>query len=499
MKSLFGNNTNIAFSRADTSVLGIWWWTVDRWLLAAIILLMGIGALLVMSASPPVADRINVDSFHFVTRQFVFLGMAAGCMFGISLLPVKWVRRLASIMFLGVIFLLIITLFFNNQITDFIASENEELGRYAYLILAVAFSTALFEVFYNWLRIQLYSVFGNFLKEFFPRALIFILLVIYAFGGLDIDGFIMALILGYYFRLFLVIAYSMIKYTPKFSFSLPKKFQSILRYSFLIFLSGTATSLILDIDKSMISNILTVENVAYYSVAIFIAAVIEFPGRAMFQIISPLVAKALNDDDTPRLIMLLKKSANNLLLLSGLLFLLINLNLNDFYDWVNLGDYRVALEVVLIVSLGKLFTMSLGCLNNIIANSKYYSYMFWFSTISALLAVFLNLLLIKFYGIIGAAYATLIVITLINFLKILLVHLKLKINPYSNKTIVSSGIILLLYFTISEISFNYEPFVALVLRSILITLSFSLLSYLFRLTGDVQNFLSKISPFTKKS
>ncbi|MBC05817.1 putative lipid II flippase FtsW [Thalassospira sp.] len=116
MKSLFGHNTHIAFSRADTSVLGIWWWTVDRWLLAAIILLMGIGALLVMSASPPVADRINVDSFHFVTRQFVFLGMATICMFGISLLPVKWIRRLASFMFLGVIFLLIITPFIGSDI-----------------------------------------------------------------------------------------------------------------------------------------------------------------------------------------------------------------------------------------------------------------------------------------------------------------------------------------------------------------------------------------------
>ncbi|WP_296987406.1 putative lipid II flippase FtsW [Thalassospira sp. UBA1131] len=116
MKSLFGHNTNIAFSRADTSVLGVWWWTVDRWLLAAIILLMGIGALLVMSASPPVADRINVDSFHFVTRQFVFLGMATVCMFAISLLPVKWVRRLASFMFLGVLFLLIITPFIGSDI-----------------------------------------------------------------------------------------------------------------------------------------------------------------------------------------------------------------------------------------------------------------------------------------------------------------------------------------------------------------------------------------------
>ena len=394
--------------------------------------------------------------------------------------------------------LLIITFFFHHQITDFIATENEEMGKYAYLILAVAFSTALFEVFYNWLRIQLYSVFGNFLKEFFPRALIFTLLLIYAFGGLDLDGFIMALILGYYLRLLLVVVYSLIKYTPKFSFALPLQFKSILRYSLLIFMSGTAASLILDIDKSMISNILTVENVAYYSVAIFIAAVIEFPGRAMFQIISPLVAKALNDEDDPTLLKLLKKSANNLLLISGLLFLLINLNLNDFYAWVNLGDYTVALEVVFIVSIGKLFTMSLGCLNNIITNSKYYAYVFWFSTTSAVLAVALNIYLIQWYGIIGAAYATLMVIVLVNFLKILLVQLRFKINPYSKKTFLTLGIVLILYFTISEVSFEFDPFVSLVLRSILITAAFSILAYLLKLTVDLQQFLSKILPFLKK-
>ena len=396
------------------------------------------------------------------------------------------------------IILLIITFFFHHQITDFIATENEEMGKYAYLILAVAFSTALFEVFYNWLRIQLYSVFGNFLKEFFPRALIFTLLLIYAFGGLDLDGFIIALILGYYLRLLLVVVYSLIKYTPKFSFALPLQFKSILRYSLLIFMSGTAASLILDIDKSMISNILAVENVAYYSVAIFIAAVIEFPGRAMFQIISPLVAKALNDEDDPTLLKLLKKSANNLLLISGLLFLLINLNLNDFYAWVNLGDYTVALEVVFIVSIGKLFTMSLGCLNNIITNSKYYAYVFWFSTTSAVLAVVLNLYLIQWYGIIGAAYATLMVIVLINFLKILLVQLRFKINPYSKKTFLTLGIILILYLTISEISFEFDPFVSLVLRSVLITAAFSLLAYLLKLTMDLQQFFSKILPFIKR-
>ena len=388
--------------------------------------------------------------------------------------------------------------FFQNQITDFISSENQEMGKYAYLILAVAFSTALFEVFYNWLSIQLYSVFGNVLKEFFPRALIFTLLLIYAFGGLDLDGFITILILGYYFRLLTVVIYSLIKYTPKFSFALPIQFKSIFRYSLLIFMSGTAASLILDIDKSMISNILTVENVAYYSVAIFIAAVIEFPGRAMFQIISPLVAKALNDKDDLILLQLLKKSANNLLLVSGLLFLLINLNLNDFYAWSNLADYTVALEVVLIVSVGKLFTMSMGCLNNIITNSKYYAYVFWFSISSAILAVLLNLYLLPLYGIIGAAYATLIVIVIINVFKILLVQLKFKIIPYGRESLLTMGIIILIYLIISKISFEFDPFVSLVLRSMLIIGVFALLAYWLKLTVDVQKFFVKILPFLRK-
>ncbi len=395
--------------------------------------------------------------------------------------------------------ILLITYLFQEQIIEFIASENKEIGKYAYLIIAVAFSTALFEVFYNWLRIQLYSVFGNFLKEFFPRVLIFTLLLAYSFGGLDLDGFIMALIIGYYIRLFLVVLYSLFKYTPKFSFALPLQFKSMLRYSLFIFMSGTAASLILDIDKSMISNILTIENVAYYSVAIFIAAVIEFPGRAMFQIVSPLVALAINQKDDSRLSNLLRKSANNLLLVSGLIFLLVNLNLGDFYEWINLGDYKVALEVVLIVSMGKLFTMSMGCLNNIITNSQYYYYVFWFSTLSAVLAVVLNLYLIQWYGIIGAAYATLFVIVLINFLKILLVQYRFKINPYGKETIPTVAIIVLLYFLISSISINYDPFSALILRSILICITFTLSTYLFKLTGDIQQFLSKIFPFAKKS
>jgi O-antigen/teichoic acid export membrane protein len=387
---------------------------------------------------------------------------------------------------------------FKEDIIDIISLKNSYIGRYAFLIIAVAFSTAYFEVFYNWLRVQLKSVFGNFLKEFYPRALIFVLLLAYALDFIDLDGFVWVLIGGYYLRLLIVMVYSFRVYTPKFELRLPVQYKSILKYSLLIFMSGAAASLILDIDKSMISNLLTVENVAYYSVAVFIASVIELPGRAMFQIISPMVAKALNEKDKERLTSLLKKSANNLLLGAGLLFLLINLNLVDFYHWVNLEGYDKALDVVFIVSLGKLFTMSMGCLNNIITNSKYYTYVFWFSIVSAVLAVVLNLYFINELGIIGAAYATLIVITLINVAKISLIQFIFKINPFSKKTFFALGIILLLYILIPLISLDFSPFLSLVIRSLVIVIAFLILSRVFKLTGDLQNVINKFNFLNKK-
>ena len=47
--------------RTDRSLVGIWWWTVDRWLLASAILLMVIGTLLVMAAGPAAELLADVD------------------------------------------------------------------------------------------------------------------------------------------------------------------------------------------------------------------------------------------------------------------------------------------------------------------------------------------------------------------------------------------------------------------------------------------------------
>lgn len=105
-----------ALNRTDTSLLGKWWWTVDRWTLAAVALLLAFGGVMTLAASPAVAERIDVGSFHFIKRQAVFLGLAALTIFGVSMMSLKGVRRLAILCTLGSLFLMLMTLVFGAEI-----------------------------------------------------------------------------------------------------------------------------------------------------------------------------------------------------------------------------------------------------------------------------------------------------------------------------------------------------------------------------------------------
>ena len=380
-----------------------------------------------------------------------------------------------------------------DQIRQFLFQNDQSLSQYAYVILFVAVSTSFFEVFYSWLRVKLKSVFGNFLKELYPRLLISFLLISYSYGVLDFENFVLFLIYGYYLRLLIIIIYSFYINKPRISLSFKSDFKEVFKYCLLIFLSGAASSIILDIDKSMLSSILTVENVAYYSVAVFIAAVIEIPGRAMFQILSPVVADAINKNHFKKLEGLLKKSSTNLVLVASLFFLLINLNLDDFYEMLNQDGYSIGIPIVIIVSFGKLYSMSIGCINNIISNSKYYYYTFWFSLFSSVLAVVLNIYLITDYGIVGAAYATLIVIIIMNSLKLYLIKVKFNIHPYSKDTAKIILLSIIGFVIFSNLKLDFQPVLNIIIKSSLILILYTLSAYIFRLSDDVNIFIDKFN------
>ena len=105
-----------SLARTDTSIIGRWWWTVDRWSLAALAVLIGFGVVLILAASPPVAVRLHLDDFHFVKRHLYMLPVAVILIFGISLMSPAQVKRFAVLGFLATALALVMTLVIGSEI-----------------------------------------------------------------------------------------------------------------------------------------------------------------------------------------------------------------------------------------------------------------------------------------------------------------------------------------------------------------------------------------------
>ena len=102
--------------RTGEPVLPKWWRTVDKWSLSCILILFGIGILLGLAASPPLAERNGFAPFHYVQRQAVFGGTALVAMIVTSMMSPLLVRRLAVLGFLAAFVALALLPFFG---TDF--------------------------------------------------------------------------------------------------------------------------------------------------------------------------------------------------------------------------------------------------------------------------------------------------------------------------------------------------------------------------------------------
>jgi cell division protein FtsW len=104
------------FARIDQRPVARWWWTIDRWTLGALIVLLAFGAVMSMAASPPVAQRLGYAPLHFVDRQLIAVPVALAILFAASLLPPRMVRRVALIGFATAAALVVLTFLVGAEI-----------------------------------------------------------------------------------------------------------------------------------------------------------------------------------------------------------------------------------------------------------------------------------------------------------------------------------------------------------------------------------------------
>jgi O-antigen/teichoic acid export membrane protein len=254
---------------------------------------------------------------------------------------------------------------------------------------------------------------------------------------------------------------------PKFTIKLPQNYKQIIRYAFYIILAGSAGTILLDIDKFMIPQKELIAQAAYYAVAVYVGSVVEAPGRAMAQIVQPLTAQALNKNDMKEVASLYQKTHINLLLISGLLFLLINVNIKELYEIIP-EKFSGGLWVVLMISTAKLYHMFLGNNGAIISNSKYYKILLPYGVVMALTVMALNYWLIDLIGIDGAALSTLFTVLVFNSIKLWYVKRKFGLLPMTRKTYLLLLLLVIFFIGFYFWEFPFHPIINIVLKSFLL-------------------------------
>lgn len=377
-----------------------------------------------------------------------------------------------------------------DSIASFLSKKNNIVYDYVWQIPVIALCMGYFEIFYAWVKVHLQSVYGNFLKEIGLRILISIFLFGVYFHFITVEQFITATMFAYLTSMLLMLFYANKVQPISFKFKVPNNAKAILVYSSFIILSGSVANMLLDIDKTMLNQYIEIKNLAYYSVAIFIATVIAVPSRAMHQITYPITAKLMIENKHNELNDLYKKTSITLQIVGGLVYVGILVNINQIYLLLP-KSYSEGIFVVFIIGLSKYFDLILGNNNSIIFNSKYYRAVLFLGLLLGFFAITLNMIFIPKYHIKGAAIATLISITLYSIAKLLFVVLKMKLYPFTVKNIYALGIGLICFFGFYYWDFSFHPIVNIMLKSALVSIVYVGIVYKSKLSEDINSVIDK--------
>lgn len=132
-------------SRTDRSYFSEWWWTVDKLALVSVLILMVVGLVLVLAASPAVAIRLEIDEMHFVKKQLKFMPLAILIMLSISFITSERLLRLIALsMFVIGIGLMVMAVFYSDQIKGsnrwvslgFMSLQPSEIVKPGFVVLA---------------------------------------------------------------------------------------------------------------------------------------------------------------------------------------------------------------------------------------------------------------------------------------------------------------------------------------------------------------------------
>ena len=278
-----------------------------------------------------------------------------------------------------------------------------------YYILFILSISALFE---SYLRARYDTVMSNIVNGVSNRFLTAITILLLSQSIINFNELVNLQIAIYSFGLLILLYHSNNKDSISFSFKFPEirpYFKKILNFSSYSFLGSFSNIIVLNVDVLMVTSLLGLSQTGIYTTAFYIGMIIEIPRRAISQISIPFISENIKNQNITKIEKYYKEISLHQTLIGVLFYLLVIINLDQIFNLIpNSESFISGKDVVYVIGFCKLIIMFFSFNSEIISLSKYYRFTVITIIILAIISIALNLILIPIYGMIGAAFASLV-------------------------------------------------------------------------------------------
>ena len=336
------------------------------------------------------------------------------------------------------------------------------------------------------------STVPSFLNDIVNKILFVVVILLYYLKFVNLYQFIFCFVSIYAVQALMMLSYIFIIDSPgikiDFSFLKTVNVSGMIKYGLLLMLTYISSISLKFLDSMMIAKFLPLAFVGIYSIAAFIATVIETPLLSMERIATAKIAYAWAHNQVDEIKIIYYKSAKYMSLLGGILLIGVIVNVYDLLFLLP-EDYRQGANVAILISYSAFINMATGVNYSIIYNSSKYIYGFVFVTVLLVLTIIGNLILIPKYGIEGAAMATAFASIVYNLLKYFYIWKVFKMQPFDFSF---AKIFLIMAFCFG---LNYflpslnNHIAAIIFRSIIIAVVYGIATYFLKIVPEFHKYI----------
>jgi len=391
----------------------------------------------------------------------------------------------------GFILVTIVGIYFEPLIARKYTERSKLIVDYYYWMFPFALGMLCFSVIEGFCWAVQKTVFSNFLKETVMRLVTTIFILLFYFRWISFATF-MHLFSSLYAIIFLVLIIYLrregkLYLNLKITRVTKKFYRKMFTMQFLTFSSTVISSLALTLDGPIIAGFRGISAVAIFAMAQYVANLVVVPQRSIQAIAAGVLSKAWKDKDLGEISRIYERSCINLLLLALFIFGNVWLNLVPAMHLVGIGEeYYLGVSVVLILSIARIIDAGTGVNGTIIGTSLLWRFDFITTTgILLVLRLPLTWILIKRYGIVGAAYADVTAVVAFNYVRFEFLRRKFGMQPFHLNNLYSLLLAVVAYLVPWLLLGGMGGWTGLGLRAVIFSGIMAGGVWYFRLTPDV--------------